>query len=301
MLDLRNRLRFWALVGVFFFNPFYGFAFEESKSECDALWMDIRGVYKSSSFYEFFARQVSENVRGADSRQIPACLRNVNEIDKINNLLIVDVRSSEEFNRGHIPDSVNLPLYQLKTKNTFKNRPILIVDEGKRYLDNLSMCDTLPLQGFLEVYLLEGGYGAWVRAHIEKDKAEYARTISSNDFIAISEKKAWVVLDFSGRENTFPEHVFQFDIAKFDRRAGLESLKKIQDFNRQNRVDAQVLIVDEGGSVYSEILKYFPKEALDKSFVLEGGLSAFDDELERKKLIHEKKKITTSGQGFKCN
>ncbi|EJO5348957.1 rhodanese-like domain-containing protein [Clostridium botulinum] len=76
--------------------------------------------------------------------------------------LIIDVRTVEEFNNGHIPKSTNIPLNQLKntviSKNIDKDTKIIIYcATGSRARKASSLLDSL---GFTNVYVL-GGLNSW--------------------------------------------------------------------------------------------------------------------------------------------
>jgi CRP-like cAMP-binding protein len=75
---------------------------------------------------------------------------------------LIDVRLEEEFARGFLKGSVNIPLFQLRSKaGTLdpKRKYILGCDSGKR---SCAAAFLLTQRGF-EVYVLRGGLGALVR------------------------------------------------------------------------------------------------------------------------------------------
>ncbi|MBI5232625.1 MAG: rhodanese-like domain-containing protein [Coriobacteriales bacterium] len=74
---------------------------------------------------------------------------------------VIDVRTNSEYVRGHIPDSLNLPLEQLKqTAATWsKTQPIVVYcATGARSAEAASY---LTSQGFKKVYDLSGGMAGW--------------------------------------------------------------------------------------------------------------------------------------------
>ncbi|MEW8147908.1 MAG: rhodanese-like domain-containing protein [Candidatus Thiodiazotropha endolucinida] len=44
--------------------------------------------------------------------------------------LLVDIRDVKLYNKNKIPNSINLPLYMLKVKNSLQNRPLVLVNKG---------------------------------------------------------------------------------------------------------------------------------------------------------------------------
>jgi rhodanese-related sulfurtransferase len=77
-------------------------------------------------------------------------------------ITLVDVRSPEDFARLHIPGSLNIPLYAVKTKVFLKSFPVVLVNEGFHYSPLQSECQRLKDQGF-KAFILDGGLPAWKR------------------------------------------------------------------------------------------------------------------------------------------
>lgn len=80
--------------------------------------------------------------------------------------LIVDVRESDEFAGGHLPESRNIPqsrfAEQLGELEKFKDKPVILCClSGMR---SGKLCGDLVKQGFTQVYNLAGGIDAWKSA-----------------------------------------------------------------------------------------------------------------------------------------
>lgn len=76
-------------------------------------------------------------------------------------VVIIDVRSREEFREGALPGSVLVPFFEaVRGKITLpKDTPLLLVCAvGGR---SLAAGRYLAMQGYREVYNLKGGLGAW--------------------------------------------------------------------------------------------------------------------------------------------
>ncbi len=77
--------------------------------------------------------------------------------------LVLDVRSDEEFNSGHLANAKNIVLDQLKGRlgelDRYKNQTVITVcAAGVR---SASAAATLRKAGFEHVFSLEGGMDAW--------------------------------------------------------------------------------------------------------------------------------------------
>ena len=76
-------------------------------------------------------------------------------------VVIIDVRSPDEFREGALPDSVLVPFFYAMRGKVFlpKDTPLLLVCAvGGR---SLAVGRYLAMQGFQEVYNLKGGLDAW--------------------------------------------------------------------------------------------------------------------------------------------
>lgn len=75
---------------------------------------------------------------------------------------VIDVRTPEEFQGGHIPGSVSVPLSEIeKGEAPQKGRIVLCCARGAR---SVKARDILISRGIKDVVDLKGGIGEWVRA-----------------------------------------------------------------------------------------------------------------------------------------
>ena len=78
--------------------------------------------------------------------------------------VLVDVRPSEAFNSGHVPQARNVPLgdFEKKAAALPKNKPIIVICDVGR--SALGAATRLRKLGFTEVVTLDGGLKAWLTA-----------------------------------------------------------------------------------------------------------------------------------------
>jgi rhodanese-related sulfurtransferase len=86
--------------------------------------------------------------------------------------LLLDVRTPEEFSRGHLPGAVNLnfydPDFRTKLKAMVKDQAVLVYCAvGGRSAKAAQMLQDLRIP---QVYNLDGGYTAWTRAGLPVKK-----------------------------------------------------------------------------------------------------------------------------------
>jgi rhodanese-related sulfurtransferase len=80
------------------------------------------------------------------------------------NAQIVDVRSTEDFAKGSLPNAKNIPGATLKDRagELKKDKPVLVVCDTGRTAGPAAA--TLRATGFGEVYVLAGGLASWREA-----------------------------------------------------------------------------------------------------------------------------------------
>ena len=81
-------------------------------------------------------------------------------------VVIIDVRSLEEFREGALPDSVLVPFFDAMSGKILlpKDTPLLLVCAvGGR---SMAVGRYLAMQGFQEVYNLKGGLDAWLEQRV---------------------------------------------------------------------------------------------------------------------------------------
>lgn len=88
---------------------------------------------------------------------------------------MVDVRSKEDFRRGHIVNAVNIPMAEIKNNtNThlekLKDKPIILVCNAG--MTSAQAGELLVKQGFEQVFSLKGGMGEWQSANLPVSKSK---------------------------------------------------------------------------------------------------------------------------------
>lgn len=78
--------------------------------------------------------------------------------------VLIDVRPSEAFNAGHVPQARSVPLSDLEKKAAAlpKNKPIIVICDVGR--SAIGAATRLRAVGFTEVVTLDGGLKAWMTA-----------------------------------------------------------------------------------------------------------------------------------------
>ncbi|HRD01874.1 MAG TPA: rhodanese-like domain-containing protein [Candidatus Saccharicenans sp.] len=84
--------------------------------------------------------------------------------------VFVDSRSREEFNRGHIPGAISIPLEDLKNgqedllTRIFDSPEIVIYCEGGDCQASLNLARILDSRGFKKLKIFLGGWAEWMQS-----------------------------------------------------------------------------------------------------------------------------------------
>jgi rhodanese-related sulfurtransferase len=108
--------------------------------------------------------QATEADKTGINTEINTLLLSVKELialQKINPAtIIVDVRSPGQFQELHIPQSINIQLPFVKTKNYLKNMKVILVNQGYNQNELREAAIVLQEKGF-DIGILNGGLASW--------------------------------------------------------------------------------------------------------------------------------------------
>lgn len=90
----------------------------------------------------------------------------------LDEIQLVDVRTSEEFNAGHIEDAINIDVnqsnFKTKVSRLDKSKPVLVYCRSGKRSDNAA--EILKEMGFTKIVALEGGMISWEAANLPINK-----------------------------------------------------------------------------------------------------------------------------------
>ena len=87
------------------------------------------------------------------------------ELDQKKGMMIIDVRTDKEYEKGHIPGAVHVPLADIgnRIKKLRKDKELVVYCvSGNR---SIWAIKRLLGMGYTNLYNLKGGYNAWKRSH----------------------------------------------------------------------------------------------------------------------------------------
>ena len=167
---------------------------------------------------------------------------------------LIDLRSSKDFQRFHIPNSINIPAPTLKTKNIFKNKHIIIFNEGHSYLALESLYFSLKKIGFKKISILEGGLNQWNKqiGNLIGDLRNLNQ-ITPAQFFLERNYQHWQVINISQINQIFK--------------------KKYQIGKNYKTYKKYILITSELGTDYPKVQAKL--QHLNNVFYLQGGVQAY--------------------------
>jgi rhodanese-related sulfurtransferase len=87
------------------------------------------------------------------------------DLDQRKGLMLLDVRSGKEYEQGHIPGAVHVPLTDIgnKVKKLKKDKELVVYCRSGN--QSIWAIKRLMGMGYKNLYNLKGGYSAWKRIH----------------------------------------------------------------------------------------------------------------------------------------
>jgi len=116
------------------------------------------------------------------------------------NIVSIDTRAEGAFAVASVPNSLNLPIFSLKSKPYLKTKRLLLLGEPYQIRALDETCNDLQQRGFGEVQVLVGGLESWQAAGLplHGDALAHAtRIVSAQDFVRESQYRPWIVVNAS--------------------------------------------------------------------------------------------------------
>jgi rhodanese-related sulfurtransferase len=212
---------------------------------------------------------------------------------RINEVLVIDVRSKYEFDTLHVKDAINVPLttsfgekmVQLRAKH---NKPFVFYCNGKTCHKSYDAALLAGKARLANLYAYDAGIFDWAKAQPEKtvllgrspivpenliDESSFkARLIEPKDFVARVGDKS-VVLDVRDRvQRDTPLFPFK------EQRAQLDDMKKIDAVIEDARAQKKTLLVyDQTGKQVQWFQYYLENKGVKDYYFMKGGAQAHFD------------------------
>lgn len=225
----------------------------------------------------------------------PASLQDL--LKKDEKIILVDVRSSDEFQKVKIPGSINVPLFTLKTKEFLKQKSLVLINNGLGYRALELECKKLKNIGFQSVRILYGGLNYWrdLKGPLEGNFFDINEIsyILPAEYLMDKNYDDWLVIDISRsaskKENELIPNTVNMSSTENDDNLAIKLSAIIT--KQKALLPQHVLIVSDDDKKYHNISKIIKNNPdLLNIFYLRGGLADYADYLEKQKAIQPSNK-----------
>jgi rhodanese-related sulfurtransferase len=244
-------------------------------------WLLFAEVDGSSSLRLFGLSGRVEPLGGPNPPTVPLLLPRqlFHSTNELAGSFLVDVRNQAAFGSAHIPGSLNLPLYAIKTMTFLRPKRLILLNEGHSTRLLLEEAGRLRQHRFASVAVLETGLQGWRAAGgaLEGDDPQVSgwTSITSQQFYNAMAEPGWVVIGLSpnaGDEPRGPLPVTRALPAEF-----LTLRSQLTKLSAEQPNAKRLLVVTPAGESYCEFAAALgPFQALP-IFCLTGGSRAYDD------------------------
>ena len=221
------------------------------------------------------------------------------KLKKKQEIVLIDVRNREEFEKFRIPGSINMPLFTIKTKGFLKSTPFVLINEGYYYGQLEQECKRLRDSGFTAVWILNGGLNAWRQKGAPLNGDIFAqkelKRMPPQVFFEEKNDENWLVIDVSKSESSEGRYLIPQAMAipfGDDPEQFVSRIKRAMDRHEGNPL-LSVLIFDEKGEQYERVEKLIQETGIRNVFYLKNGQKGYKTFLQRQALIWQPKEHST--------
>ncbi len=208
--------------------------------------------------------EVMRRVTRSSDRSLYTSLESVQSRVLNKTIRVIDLRTSDKYQRCRLPDSLNMTPVEARAKSFLKNGQVLLVDEGWGRRDTERACAAIRKAGNAGCHILFGGINAWVHSGNRTDGPGISpgklTVITPREFLAVRGLDSWVVL--TENETTIKE----------TQRWLPETVAALPELNSSAK---RLLLL---GSTH-ELNNRLPENTV--LFTLEGGIAAIEEEYRR--------------------
>lgn len=265
------------------------------------------GFSYSEAFSEGIpADLITRSIKKLDANLIIQAGELRERIEKKEAINLVDVRTRERFDRLRIPDSINIPLYFIKTKSFLKGSPVILIDRGDQYTTLEQEAKKLRGSGF-DVSILYGGVNEWAGQGypLEGSKAgdNELQDISPTAFFEEKNYDHWLVLDLTPAREA--KDLIPYALSVPLQKDSSQFPKQVRKAIKQNPGHSFILLVDKDGKEAGHLQPLPAKGEMKNVYYLSGGVAGYKQFLtnladSRNHKDGRPKKITTAAKKGGC-
>jgi rhodanese-related sulfurtransferase len=206
---------------------------------------------------------------------------------------VIDTRRAEQFAQVHLPGSINLPGYAIKTKLWLKDHRVVLVDAGDQPLSQQTLFQELKRSGFDHVWILDGGLTGWLRqgGSVEGDPfaAKQMNQIDAKTLVSQLGWPGWKVIRLrryaANQEMTLPLEAVDIEVGNANETPSLLQLD--QQIRRWQEKEPDLRVVLVGGQHLEswQMQHYADTLTWPRVYWVEGGSQALVKAVEHRKRL----------------
>ncbi len=202
---------------------------------------------------------------------------------KNNTAILLDVRSKAEYGRYRINNSINISLSQIKIKNFWKNKLLVLINNGHDIQPLINECGQLRKKGFKKIFVFKNGIDKWSRNKnllIGKYSSMDLKGIRASQLFADRDLYNWVVI--SAATDAHAKQLARLSDY-------FSSIVQYSNFKENNYPGkTRFIFVDNIGGQFT----LFDKIKAENKFYLHGGVDKFAEFIFKQYKMTNKKEFT---------
>lgn len=207
----------------------------------------------------------------ADIKEQQQCTFHAEFFKKTSDIIFVDVRDKQFFNKKHISSSINIPLDLIKTKAFLKNKITILVGNGWNEQLLIDKCIQLKGKGFKSIKVVAGGIISWFKSQKELSKRTLI-SLSSKEFFNNKTEKKFVPFVISDKNKKLIKTALPYAKIVSPKATKRQLLKKL---NRIGKGANPIVIFSDNSPIVDAAINDYLKKPLRKIYYFEGGFDAY--------------------------
>ena len=256
--------------------------------------LHVFATERTSQYLDLTSELITRKLRKRDPALAIFVETVLRKLKKKEEIVLIDVRNRDEFERFRIPASINIPLFAIKTKTFLRHRPLVLINEGHSYSPLEQECKRLRDAGFM-VSILIGGLHHWREkgAPLEGDvfAQEALNRISPRLFFAEKDYEDRIVIDVSQSKESEARCLLPQGIRISYSNKPEQFISKLKARIGKHTGDRflSVIIFDDNGKGYEKIQRLVRKAQINNVLYLSGGLEGYKRFLQQQVCVRQKK------------
>lgn len=208
-------------------------------------------------------------------------------------ITLIDVRGKDQFEGVHIPGSINIPLYAVKTKTYLKSAPVVLINEGYDYQPLERECASLRKAGF-QAWILTGGLYYWRQkgGTLQGDhfKQGELNKVPPPIFYTEQAYEDWFIIDIAptrqAKVSSLMPRSIHIPFSHTNTAVFTSTLKQAMAQRKGNPLRSLILF-NEKGEGYETVERVLHKAGYSEVFFLKGGREAYEEFVANLTLIRQ--------------